>query len=59
MTEQAVRPLSREEREVITRLRHDGFAVLVWYPEELGEANPRRVEDRLIELGHQVIEDLQ
>jgi hypothetical protein len=34
-------------------------AVVVFYPEELGDANPRRLEDRLCELGVECISDLQ
>lgn len=39
-------------------LRHRGFAVVIFYPEELNGADPRRVEDRLCELGNDVIHDL-
>lgn len=51
--------LNQEERDVINALRNKGYAIIVWTPEELGSANPRRVEDRSIELGHGVIDDLQ
>lgn len=51
--------MTDEQQKVISDLRHEGYAVIVWYPEELGDANPSRVEDRSIELGWQVIEDLQ
>lgn len=40
-------------------LRHLGYAVIIWTPAELEDADPRRVEDRSVELGWQVIEDLQ
>lgn len=43
----------------LAQLRDQGFAVIVWTPDELGDANPRTVEDRSIELGHEVIRDLQ
>jgi len=51
--------LSAIDQTVIKGLRARGFAVVIWAPEELGEADARRVQDRLVELGHSVIEDLQ
>lgn len=50
--------LTPEEVAVIDGLKARGFAVIVWNPEELGSANPRKVEDRSIELGWDVIEAL-
>lgn len=50
--------LTPEEVAVIDGLKARGFAVIVWNPEELKSANPRRVEDRSIELGWDVIEAL-
>ena len=50
--------MSEEQMRVIRELRHEGYAVTIWTPEELGEADPSRVQDRLSELGHEVIEDL-
>jgi hypothetical protein len=35
-----------------------GCAVVVFTPEELRGANPDHVEDRLVELGWEVIEDI-
>jgi len=35
-----------------------GCAVVVFTPEELRGANPNHVQDRLIELGWEVIEDI-
>lgn len=51
--------MSPEEMEVIAALRNRGFAVVVWTPEELAGVSRKHVEDRSIELGWQVIEDLQ
>ncbi len=51
--------LTHSERRVLSDLRNRGFAVIVWTPSELGSANPSRVQDRSIELGHDVIETLQ
>lgn len=47
------------EREVIAELRSRGFAVIIWTPEELAGASQKHVEDRSVELGFQVIEDLK
>jgi hypothetical protein len=43
----------------IQDLRQAGYAVIVWTPEELGSADPGLLEDRSIELGHEIIEALQ
>lgn len=51
--------LTQEQLEVIRQLRDEGYAVIVWTPEELGDADPSHVEDRSIELGHDVIDILQ
>lgn len=50
--------LTEHETEVIRGLKHRGFAVIVWNPDELGQANPTRVEDRSIALGWEVISAL-
>lgn len=55
MTTEAMTP---EEAAVIDGLKARGFAVIVWTPDELKSANPRRVEDRSIELGWDLIEAL-
>jgi hypothetical protein len=51
--------MTKEQLEVIRALRHEGYAVIVWTPDELRGAKAHHVEDRSIELGHQIIEDLQ
>jgi hypothetical protein len=51
--------MTPEERVVIADLRSRGFAVIVWTPEELAGASRKLVEDRSVELGWQVIEDLK
>jgi hypothetical protein len=51
--------MTPEEQAVIAELRNRGFAVIIWTPEELAGANRRHVEDRSVELGWQVIEDLK
>jgi hypothetical protein len=50
--------MTSKEAASIMRLRNQGYAVIVWTPEELGNAEARRVEDRSIELGWEVIECL-
>jgi hypothetical protein len=51
--------MTPEQLKTLRDLSHAGYAIIIWTPEELGDANPRKVEDRLIELGHEVIGDLQ
>jgi len=51
--------MTKEQRKVVEELRDEGYAVIVWAPEELETANPRRVEDRSIELGWDVVGDLK
>ena len=43
----------------VRALEKMGCAVVVFTPEELKGVDPDRVEDRLIELGHEVINDLE
>ena len=48
-------------QEVIKHVRaleEMGCAVVVFTPEELLDADPDKVQDRLIELGHEVIDDM-
>ena len=51
--------MTPEQFAAIQALRHEGYAIIVWTPEEVGTANPRKVEDRQIEMGWDVISDLQ
>lgn len=44
--------MTEEQSAMLRALRHEGFAIVVFHPEEIGNANPRRVEDRLVELGN-------
>jgi len=50
--------MNREQRTALYSLSDEGYAVIVWTPEELGDVSARLVEDRCIELGHQIIDDL-
>lgn len=56
--EQPADPMTAVQIAVLAELRHAGYAVITWTPEELRDANPRRVEDRSIELGWEIINDL-
>lgn len=49
----------RVEGRSVDVLRHSGHAVIIWTPQELQGVNPRKVEDRSIELGYDIIEDLK
>ena len=42
----------------VRALEEMGCAVVVFTPEELLDADPDKVQDRLIELGHEVIDDM-
>lgn len=48
--------MTPEEITVLQNLRSRGYAVVVFIPDELREANPRHVEDRLIEYGWDTID---
>ena len=51
--------MTTEEQAVIANLKSRGFAVIIWTPEELAGASRKHVEDRSVELGWQVINDLK
>jgi len=51
--------MTQEELETVQAMKSRGFAVIIWTPEELGDADADLVEDRSIELGWQIIEDLK
>lgn len=51
--------LTTDEIRQIRAIRAKGFAVIIWTPGELQGANPNRVQDRLIELGWDVIDTLK
>ena len=50
--------LTEAECNTLRQLRDRGFAAAVFNPTELRGADPGRVQDRLIELGWEVIDDL-
>lgn len=53
------RTLSQDEINTLRQLRSDGFAVVLFNAQELSGADAGHVEDRLIELGWDVIDTLK
>jgi hypothetical protein len=43
----------------IDQLRDEGYAVVIFTPEELNGANPDEVENSLVEVGREIIRDHQ
>jgi len=50
--------MTKEQLKALVSLTNDGYAVIVWTPDEIGDISPRHIVDRSIELGHRIIEDL-
>lgn len=50
--------MNAEQLKAIRELADEGYAVILWTPEELNGVSARRVEDRSIELGQEVISEL-
>ncbi len=48
--------MTKEQSKTIQDMRHDGYAVVVWNPDELRGVDPTRVEDHMIEKGGDYIE---
>lgn len=48
--------MTSEQRAMVDELRTSGFLVVIWTPNELGDADIGHVEERVIELGNQTIE---
>lgn len=46
-------------RTILTEMQLEGYAIVVFSPEEIGTATAKSVENRLVELGNEVISDLQ
>lgn len=51
--------MTPEQYATISALRHEGYAIIVWTPEELDGADPGNVEDRSVELGWDIIAALK
>jgi hypothetical protein len=47
------------QQQAIDTLRDEGYLVIIWTPEELGDIDASHIEDTLIERGNEMIEDLQ
>jgi hypothetical protein len=50
--------MTKKEKEAIASIRNKGFAVIVWYPEELRGVAPKYVEEGSIQHGHSIIDEL-
>jgi len=50
--------MTKEQMKVINDLRHEGYAIVIWTPDELEGASAKRLEERSIELGWDIISDL-
>jgi hypothetical protein len=50
--------MTNEQLNVIRELTNQGYAVIIWTPEELGNASVKDIQDRSIELGHDIINSL-
>lgn len=48
---------TKEEHEFIRSLRSRGFAVIIWSPEELGNASAKLMQTASIELGYEIIDE--
>ena len=48
--------MTEQELEVIRKLRSEGYAIVIFTPEELEGADKGAVEDRMIESGWHAIE---
>lgn len=48
--------MTNEQREVIRQLRAEGYSVIVWTPEEIGDADIDQLEDLAISRGNDYLE---
>jgi len=51
--------LNKKQTAVLRELTDEGYAVILWNPEELGDVSPVKLEERSIEFGWQYIESEQ
>jgi hypothetical protein len=51
--------MTKDQEKAIEALRDEGYAIIVWTPEELNGVSSVRVEDRSTELGWEIIDDLR
>ena len=52
-------PIVDFRNKTIQQLRAEGYAIILWTPEELEGVAPKHVEDRSVELGWEIIEALK
>ena len=50
---------AKSKSQYLNELRMAGYAVVIYSPDELGGASAKNLENRLVELGNQVIDDLK
>lgn len=43
--------------KTVEELRSDGYLVIIWTPEEIGDANKRVSEDMIVEFGNRVLDE--
>ena len=51
--------MKEQYRQAVNAMRDEGYLVIIWTPEELGDIDASHVEDLLIERGNDMIEQLQ
>jgi len=51
--------MKKEWQDALNAMRDEGYCVIVWTPEELGDVDPGHVEDVCIERGNNMIESLK
>jgi hypothetical protein len=51
--------MTKDQNETVRTLRDAGYLVIIWAPDELGDIDPRHIEDVLIERGNDMIEQLK
>jgi hypothetical protein len=51
--------MKQQYLQAIRAMRDEGYLVIIWTPEELGDIDPGHMEDTLIERGNDMIEQLQ
>ena len=50
--------MTSQQDRAIRELREAGYAVILWYPEELGNSSASEVEDLVVERGNEIIYEL-
>jgi hypothetical protein len=48
-----------EHQQTIHAMRDEGYLVIIWNPDELGDVDASHIEDVLIERGNDMIEQLK